>query len=1010
MPDELEIRLLGGLQILRKHRPLTHFISNKVPALLAYLALNPRTQLREALAALLWGEMAEADAKNNLRQALSNLRKTVAPYLHITRDTVQFDPSLPHTLDVTEFTRGLQPSASLPILQATLALYHGDFLQGFVVREAPLFEDWLYAERVRYREMALQGLQTLGRLHATRGDYPQAIYAATRLLALDPWREETHRQLMLLHARNGQRTAALAQYETCRQVLSAELGVEPSAETNALYARLRAAGDSIPHNLPPQPGAFLGRGEELAQLETHLLNPNCRLLTLLGPGGIGKTRLALQSAAQALQRGLFLEGIYFISLEGVDDPALLASTIAEACHLPATLQPDPHTQVVTFLKAREVLLILDNFEQLLAFSPASPHAENADPGWMSILLQTAPRLKILVTSRARLNLQWEWVMNLEGLDYPSEPASLVQGTESSAVRLLLARAKTVRQDFTFSPAVAPALVRISQLLEGTPLALELAAAHMRHFKADEVEREVAQNLDFLTAHYQDLPARQRSLRAAFAYSWRLLSPQEQRVFAALAYFRGGFTPEAARQVAEAGRRTLAALEDKSLLRRDASGRYHLHALLRQYALEKSDERSNMVQPAFMRYFGAFLQGRASGISSPAQGQILREIRREMDNLRAAWQGAVAHPSVLMLFVEGLFEYYEIQGVMQEGAAQFTRALAALPEEPKTDFLRMKLLTRLARFRFRLGQRAEAEELLYQSLGLSPKEDARSEKALAYTYLGMVKQAASAYLEATSLYEKSLTLFEDANHLHGMSLALNHLGIIAYRTGALALAEQRMRASLALRRELGNPKAIADSLNNLGVLFHERGNYAQEAQFLEEALTIFRGLDDIRGISTILHNLGGVHLALQNFEQAKAYTQEALTIRQKFGDPIGVAYTLNNLGTIMLRSGNLAEVPRVYAEALVASWQARELPIVLDGMVGIADWLGQTGHPFQALELLAFVLAQTQDSDTRAEAQRVRARVAHERSPKESISVSEVAPPRSMEEAVVMAQTYLEGPL
>lgn len=1008
MPGELEIRFLGGLQILQNGHPLTSFVSNKVPALLAYLAANPRPHPRETLAALLWGELSEPDAKNNLRQALSNLRKTVSPYLHITRDTVAFDASRPHILDVIEFTRGLQSSAPLATLQTALSLYHGDFLQGFVVREAPMFEEWLYAERVRYREMALQGLQTLGRLHATRGDYPQAIHAATRLLALDPWREETHRQLMLLHARHGQRTAALAQYETCRKVLATELGVEPSADTNALYARLRAAGETIPHNLPPQPGEFFGRGEELAKLETQLLNPTCRLLTLLGPGGIGKTRLALQSAAHVLQRGLFLDGVYFVSLEGVDDPALLAAAIAEACQLSAPGHPSPQTQVATYLRDREVLLILDNFEQLLAFATGSPTAATAETGWISTLLQTAPWLKILVTSHVRLNLQWEWVMNVDGLDYPSETRPHAPDTETSAVQLLLARAQAARQDFALSPAVAPALSRISQLLEGTPLALELAAAHLRHFTPDEVAQEIAQNLDFLTAHYQDLPARQRSLRAAFAYSWRLLSPQEQRVFAALAYFRGGFTSEAAHQVAEAGRRTLAALEDKSLLRREATGRYHLHALLRQYALEKANEQPFTRQQAFVHYFGAFLQARATGLLGPAQRQILTEIRQEMDNLRAAWQGALAEPSTLRLFVEGFFEYYEIQGVMQEGAAQFSRALAALPRAPAFDFLRMKLLTRLARFRFRLGQRAEAEDLLNQSLALSPDAHAHSEKALAYTYLGMVKQAASAYPEATALYEQGLTLFEAAHHPHGMSLALNHLGIIAYRTGDLDQAEERMRASLALRRGLGNPKATADSLNNLGVFCHERGAFTQEAQYLEEALTIFRELEDVRGISTILHNLGGVHLALQNFEQAKAYTVEALTMRQKFGDPIGIAYTLNNLGTILLRSGNLADAPRVYAEALASAWQARELPIVLDGLVGVADWLGQTGHPAQALSLLDFVLAETQDSDTRAEAERVRARVAQECAAEDSSSAKE--PLFSLEEAVTVAQTYLAGSL
>ncbi|HUM71931.1 MAG TPA: BTAD domain-containing putative transcriptional regulator, partial [Chloroflexota bacterium] len=239
----LDIKLLGGLQIGLQGQPVTGFVSSKAPALLAYLVVTGRPHQRDTLAALFWGEMSDADAKNNLRQTLSNLRKLLEPYLLITREAVQFDTAVPHTLDVSQFETHLQNGRAQTNhryhhLAQAAALYQGDFLAGFYVRDAPDFEEWALAQRVRYRELALHVLHSLAEHHLQRGEYGRAIDAATRLLALEPWREEAHRQLMLAQLRSGQRSAALAQYETCRRLLAAELGVEPSAETITLYERI----------------------------------------------------------------------------------------------------------------------------------------------------------------------------------------------------------------------------------------------------------------------------------------------------------------------------------------------------------------------------------------------------------------------------------------------------------------------------------------------------------------------------------------------------------------------------------------------------------------------------------------------------------------------------------------------------------------------------------------------------------------------------------------------------
>ncbi|HNB53193.1 MAG TPA: BTAD domain-containing putative transcriptional regulator [Anaerolineales bacterium] len=746
MPGNLEIRLLGGLQIFLDNTPLDSFISNKVPALFAYLAVTKRAHQRDALAALLWGEMSDADAKNNLRQALSNLRKHLDPYLLVTRDTLQFNASAPHTLDVDEFVKGTHlpqltiDHSQFTILNSSLALYSGDFLHGFFIREAPEFEDWAYAERVRLRELAFQALQTLTAYHQKRGEFPQALQTANRLLTFDPWREETHRQLMLLYARSGQRSAALAQYEQCRRVLAKELDVEPSAETTALYERIRAAGDTFPNNLTLRPTAFVGRTHELEHLDSLFTRPDCRLITLLGPGGIGKTRLALQAARHALQRGLFLSGVFFVPLEGVDNPDLIPTAIAEAVGLAFAGNQDPKTQVLAYLKSREILLILDNFEQLLDGVP-----------WLMQILQNAPRVQLLVTSRERLNVQWEWTVPIEGLDIPTGDVPLPLAAQTGAIQLFTARAQAAQPDFALPPDKLPAIIHICQLLSGTPLALELAAANIRYYTCAEIETEIAQNFDFLTANFRDLPTRQRSVRAVFDYSWRLLAPPEQRTFAALSVFRGGFTADGARQVAGATAPLLAGLGDKSLVRRDEQGRFHLHELLRQYAAEKLAERTEEVHQRHGAYFATYLQQRGAAISSPKQTQMLNEIAHEMDNVRAAWHWTITHQpgDALLPFINGLFDFYEIRAWIQEGADQFGAALNALRGLPPTGLERvqMKLLNRQTRFLHRLGQRTEVENNLRQCLVFAEAAQDVSETALTYNYLGLNKQTSSNYPEA-----------------------------------------------------------------------------------------------------------------------------------------------------------------------------------------------------------------------------------------------------------------------
>jgi predicted ATPase/DNA-binding SARP family transcriptional activator len=662
MTETLTLRLLGTPQISRAGAPVTGFISVKAQGLLYYLAVTGRPHTREALAGLLWGDMPEVQAAKNLRNVLSNLRGLAGQHLLITRQEVAFDRESAYWLDVELFLSSLGDAATRDVgaLHRAVELYQGDFLDGFYVGEALAFEEWVLGRRSLLKGHVLQALHTLVTRHLEREEYAAGIDYANSLLAIEPWREETHRHLMILLARSRQRSAALAQYEACRRVLARELSVEPMPETTALYEHIRAAAAPPPHNLPPQPTAFVGRQAELAEVARFLSNPGAQLLTLVGPGGIGKTRLALQAAARCVEPEAsydthFADGVFVVplavGLPGMGDaPASLIAAMADALHFSFQGPVHPQAQLLSYLREKHMLLVLDNFEHLVG-----------EARQLGDILRLAPGIKLLVTSRVRLNLQEEWLLELTGLEYPAGGARgegpLAEAGRPleaySAIALFVQQARRVRPGFVLDAASEPAVVGICQLAEGVPLAIELAASWLRVLSCREILAELEKGLDFLTSSLQNVPARHRSLRAVFENSWALLLPLEQALFRRLSVFRGGFRREAAAQVVGASLPLLAGLADKSLLRRNAYGRYEVHELLRQYAdehLQASAPEFEQVHDQHCHYYAALLteyQPQLQGGGHELQA-ALAALNAERENVRAAWNWAMEHRKIVEL--------------------------------------------------------------------------------------------------------------------------------------------------------------------------------------------------------------------------------------------------------------------------------------------------------------------------------------------------------------------------
>jgi DNA-binding SARP family transcriptional activator/predicted ATPase len=569
-----EVRLGGNALRFQRRRAL---------ALLAYLVLTGREHSRDALATLLAGEADLHAARHILRVALAELREQLGDDLQITRQTVAFAPTRPVALDVAA-VRAALASGDPTTIQAALDRTPCELLAGLSLSQAPDFENWLALERERWYDQRLQALQGLLDHYERRGALANGIAVGRQLLAWAPWCEEAHGQLMRLLARAGQRAQALVQYQRCQAILTRELGVAPLPATTALYERLRTPMPALPSNLGAA-RVLVGRASEQERLIGLLAEPECRLITLVGLGGIGKTALARQVAAHFLRpesladSAPFCDGVYLVELASLGDShnsdyrsnagdCQLAASVAAALNVGQSAA-DPVAHLITALQGRTLLLVLDSVDYCL---------DGLD--LVSTLIARVPTVKLLVTSRARLGIAGERILELGGLAVPANETELEQ---SAASQLFLHHAQHDILGRQLTQAERPHVVRICRLVEGLPLALVLAASWLRTLPCAAIADELETGLNLLTTTARNLPARQRDMRAVLAWSWQQLGLANQSVLGRLAGFRSGFNIEEAREMAGASRRQIQALRDASVLTERGSGYYGMHELMRRYA-------------------------------------------------------------------------------------------------------------------------------------------------------------------------------------------------------------------------------------------------------------------------------------------------------------------------------------------------------------------------------------------------------------------------------------------
>lgn len=723
-----------------------------------------------------------------------------------------------------------------------------------------------------------------------------------------------------------------------------------------------------PNNLPRQNTPFIGREAELRDLRELLVGSDCRLATLTGPGGAGKTRLALQVAAEAIEA--FPHGVFFVPLSSVTSTGSVISAIGGELGLPSPQSGSELEQVLHYLTRREILLVLDNFEHLLGAAPL-----------VAELLDGTQNLRVLATSQERLNLRAECLYELGGLPVPGQMNGAAV-RESDSVRLFLAYAHRTRPDYEPTPAEMDAIAEICRIVNGMPLALEMAAGWLRTLSPVEIVAELEADLDFLATTLRDVPERHRSIRAVFEHSWALLSAEEQQALARLSVFRGSFTREAAMQVAGVSLPTFSTLTDKSLLRREPGGRYLIHGLLRQFAREKLRQDAAEYERLFDRhcmYYSALLHELEALVHSPRAKEAQATVADDRENVVAAWQWAIERVRADDLFRMSytMETFYQFQSRFVEGAELFDRAAERLSRlEPTGSVARAyaAILVHVGWFAIRLGKLRKARAALERSLAIYEAQNLRPAMALGshpMPVLALTLSLLGEYDLAVKVGEEALRRFDSHPDELIQTLA-NYVMAGIYR--AVARYDDARRVALKAYRltsARGEYWFLAYCLNELADVATALEDYEEARKYYRQSYEIRKTFDDPEGQAVALSRLAGIAMAQHEYEDARRLYNQAADIYEEIADRGGLARSLWGLGGLQTTLGRYAEASAHLHRALTMAVEMRYLPLQLNIVLHGAELLLATGSRQAAARLLAFVADHpSAEGETRTRAREV----------------------------------------
>jgi predicted ATPase/DNA-binding SARP family transcriptional activator len=878
----MEFRVLGPVQLISGADGVALGSGKQVALLCCLLMAGGEIVSRDRLVDALWGDQPPPTAGNALQVHVHALRRRLGPDRIVTEGPGYRLHLEPDELDLGRFEllvargrsefAGGDVEAAASTLRDALALWRG-----------PAFEDVRYeafaqADIARLEELRLVVLEDRIDADLARGHHHDLVPELEALVSEHGNRERLSGQLMLALYRSGQQAAALAVFAQARETLADELGLEPGPGLQELQrailrqdATLRSEPPELQarRHLPAPDTSLVGRTAELAEL-AELVRGGARLVTLTGAGGIGKTRLALQAGYELAEA--FADGVYFVDLAHLADPDLVADVIASALGQGGQRDEAPLATVQAFLSGRRTLLLLDNFEVVDSAAPL-----------VSELLRAAPGLAVLVTSRSPLRLSGEH-------QYRVDPLPL-----ADAVKLFATRARAVAPSFRRPSEETEEVARLCQRLDCLPLAIELAAARTREYAPDELLESVPGSLELASAGTRDLPARQRTLRATIDWSYRLLAPDEQTLFARLAVFVGGFTADGVVAVCGADRAALSSLVGNSLVqeRVGAGGavRWSMLETVREYAIEllEGSAESWSFRHRHSEHYASFAEAIEQAHSESRSDTAWQELEAEHDNFRAAldWSRDEKAIELQLRLVGALAYFWATSDHLREGRARIDEALRHASEAPVP--LRAKALV--------------AASLLAHSPG---------------DYEAMREYA-----------EASLELFRSLGDERWTAVALNRLGIALSNLGDIDGGILCHEESASISRKLDDGIRLCASLNNLGYCLLQRHQYDRARVLCEEGLAVSRKIGHRNGESVLLGNLGIAALLERNHSDALGFFRQALDVDKELGYEEGVIYGLAG-----------------FAAALSATIDAADAALLVGAVDGAALALGVELEPLE----------------------------------------------------------------
>jgi predicted ATPase/DNA-binding SARP family transcriptional activator len=971
------LSLLGPMQVTLNDKELTSHLLAKHLALIAYLAVEAnRPQHRETLAGKFWPNQPESSALHSLRETFYQLRKVFGDFfpefLIVTSKSVQLNTAGDSSLDTALFTGWITEcyhhihrrvstcKSCIRNLQLATSLYRGEFLEGLFLRDNPGFEEWVLVERDRLARMASSSYHILAEYHQERCEFQLMEQYAWRQIEINPYQENAHRKVMRALAWAGNKTAALAHYDNYARMLSGDLNALPERRTTALQIKIKESHFATPnprqlYNWFDPLTSFIGRDQEIKQISELLQNPEVRLITLAGPGGIGKSRLALKAVFEEAYS--FRDGACYVSLTSIQLPEDFAIAIANALEIPLNGPQELGAHLKTYLRQKEMILLLDNLEN---GSLARDQIHD--------LLNTCPSLTVVVTCLESLGLQDEWLLPIQGLSTP-DTGSLINLEQFDAVKLFLKRVYQVRPDYVLKPSERSAVADICQSVGGMPLALELAANWTKVLSCHEIASEIKNNWKILSSEETGYPVTHRSLHNVLDRTWHLLNTPQQKALKNLSVFNGGFSHTAAAHISGTDKSMLLELVNRSLLKLSTNDRFQMHPLIQQYAYEKlrgvPDEKQ-FVEERHGHYYAEFALHQAGRMKGPEQMQAVSEFDLEIENVRKAWEWAIdaLHMDSMERLRDGFGFYCRTKGRYQTGKKIYGQAVDAIRKgnpriirgNPRYRSVLGSMLVGQGICSFHLGELLYAWQQLSEGLDLLKGDGPPREIAFALAWLGAVTIFSGDYQHAVSLTQDALLYARRSEDPWTIGMVLMCLGH-ATRPTDFVKAVNYYEESSSYFQALGDHRTLATTTCLRGEIILRNGNPTAAKSLFEESLKLAIETDSNALEARGLAGLAEVAYAAGRYLEARRLLATSLEIFKKIGERRVILSCLSLMGAVMYRINKPGKAGEYYREAIMMGQEMHATPLLLGCLVFMAEPFideDETKRRF-ATELLGHVL-------------------------------------------------------